>query len=157
MDNIINNSKTFFNESMTKTFQVINQIVQYILNIIISNIGDFYTFIFEKNIISTGIGIIIATNISSLTNMFTEVIISPIIKGLSGGNTKNLESLSFTIFGIEFKIGLLLKNLIDFLCIIIVVFYIWKLSQITDINKIIDPLKKIKTNVVISVSGNTND
>jgi large-conductance mechanosensitive channel len=122
-----------------------NNIFNYILDIIILNGEGIFKFLFNRDIITTGIGIIIGTNISGLASVFTDVIISPLVSAVSSGYVKDLESMSFKILGIEFKIGLLLKKIIDFLTMIIVVYYIWKLTQITDISSVIDNMKKLKT------------
>ena len=137
MSNIIN-------KTIDLTSTTYNNIYHYILDIFIVNAEGIFTFISNKNIVTTGIGIIIGTNIAGLATVFTDVIVSPIVNGFSGGYIKDLQSLSFTILGIEFKIGLLLKKIIDFFSIVIIVYYIWKLTQITNVDSIIDKLKSMK-------------
>ena len=71
-----------------------------------------------------------ATQISALTTVVSEAIITPILNGILGTKVKDLEKYEITIFSIKLKVGLLISKLISFFLIVFVIYNIWKLSEI---------------------------
>jgi large-conductance mechanosensitive channel len=123
----------------------------------------FLAFLLDRNILSVGIGLIIATQLSKISNSFIESIVSPIINKVIGSNTDTLKEYRIEIFGIKFEIGNLLINIINLIFIIFLIYFIWRFSFIFD-KKIgeqkLEALKKGVKNepVVIHVhSNNTNE
>lgn len=108
-------------------------------NLLIENQGSMITnhfteiinFLLEKNLVQTAIGLIVASQISKLTNTLTDVIVDPIVQFLTFGKTKQLEDYKIKIYKIDFKIGLLIANIINIIIVLIIIFYIWKLSKIS--------------------------
>ena len=77
---------------------------------------------------------------------------------VSFGQVKKLEDFKIEIFGIEFKLGLLIINLLDFVFVVIIVYYIWKISTLKNfdfIQKFLDAAKP-KTVADIKSMKNTN-
>lgn len=99
-------------------------------NLISRSLEGLFKFIVSRNVLTTAIGIMMATQISTLTTVLSEAIITPILNTILGNKVKDLEKYEFTIFSIKFKIGLLISKLISFFLIVFVIYNIWKLSEI---------------------------
>jgi large-conductance mechanosensitive channel len=129
-----------------------------IIDFLKSNLAGFIKFLFDKSIIQTGIGIIIATQISKLTNLFVESIINPIVNRVSLGTVDNINQWELSIFDITLKIGLIISGVINFLSITVIVYYIWKFSLHSNfefINNLLEETKdSVKSKVIINVNSN---
>lgn len=99
-------------------------------NLISRSLEGLFKFIVSRNVLTTAIGIMMATQISSLTTVLSEAIITPILNTILGNKVKDLEKYELTIFSIKFKVGLLISKLISFFLIVFVIYNIWKLSEI---------------------------
>ena len=108
--------------------------------------SDFINFLLDKRIIHMAIGILISSQVVTLTITITDSIINPILQKLSF--TKNeFNHIKYNRFGIEFKIGQLITNLITFFMVLTIVFYIWNLTNLTNSNIINDILNTVETNI----------
>jgi len=157
MENIIEKTKGIVDSTQEK----VNNNLIFLVNFFKNHLVGFIRFLFDRNIIQTGVGIIIATNISKITIVIVDAFITPIIKRLSFGTVDDINNWELELFDIKIKIGLILVTILNFLFTTVVVYHIWKLSQIINTNVINDLLditkdniNKSKTNVVISVSSN---
>ena len=165
----ISTIKTITTDALNITQSTVNKIddqfTQFIINIINffkSQVDGIMSFIFNKNIIQTCIGLIIASQVSKLTTMLIDIIITPIIQRITGDQAAKLEEVKITILGVNLQIGLFLSKLINFIIILIIVYYIWKLSTLPNFNSIktsldsAKPTKKAKstqpTQTVITTS-----
>ncbi len=135
-----------------------------ILDFLKDNVSGILSFLFEKNIIQTMIGLIIASQISKFTSVLSDVIISPVIQLISFGQFSKLEDFKIYLFGVEFKVGLLIITLVNLLLVLIVVYYIWKLSRVENYKFILDMLdsakeksQSLQTKPTILVSANITD
>lgn len=162
MENIVEKTKDIVDFTQEKVNFGIISLIIFLKN----NLVGFLKFLLDKNIIQTGIGIIIATQISKLTNVIVDAFINPIVKRLSIGTIDDINEWELEIFDIKIKIGLILSTIINFLLITLVVYYIWKFSQNTKFDFINDLLEdskenlektktksKTKTKVVINVAA----
>jgi len=116
---------------------------------------DFLNFLLDKNIIQTCVGILISGQIIILTTTLTDTIINPILKKLSFSND-NFKNIKYNRFGIEFEIGKFISNLLSFIIVASVVFYIWKLSTISDYKFIDNHLNNFHYNLndeIINISN----
>lgn len=125
MENIVNKTKNIVDSTQEK----FNDGIITIINFLKNNLVGFLKFLFDRNIIQTGVGIIIATQISKLTNVVVDAFINPIVRRLSVGTIDDINNWEISMFDIKIKIGLILSTIINFLLIAIVVYYIWKLTQ----------------------------
>jgi large-conductance mechanosensitive channel len=107
-----------------------NKLVNTIFNILINQSADLLKFLFERNIVQMAIGLLIASEVSSATKVFTDTVISPIINRLLINRKGKLEEYKYYILGIEFKFGLLLMQIIKGILVLIIVYFIWKLSRV---------------------------
>jgi large-conductance mechanosensitive channel len=99
-------------------------------NLISKTLEGLLKFMVSRNVLTTAIGIMMATQISGLTIVVSEAIITPILNAILGTKVKDLEKYEITIFSIKFKLGLLISKLISFFLIVFVIYNIWKLSEI---------------------------
>ena len=99
-------------------------------NLISKSLEGLFKFIVSRNVLTTAIGIMMATQISALTTVVSEAIITPILNAILGTKVKDLEKYEIIIFSIKFKVGLLISKLISFFLIVFVIYNIWKLSEI---------------------------
>jgi large conductance mechanosensitive channel len=141
-----------------KTSEKFGQIIIYLLDFLKNNLVGFLKFLFDKSIIQTGIGIIIATQISKITDIFVSTIINPIVNKMTMGAVNDVNKWEVTFFDINIKIGVIVSAIINFLSVAFIVYYIWKLSENSSfdfINKMLDESKegfvKTKTKVIINV------
>ena len=67
-------------------------------NLISRSLEGLFKFIVSRNVLTTAIGIMMATQISSLTTVVSEAIITPILNTILGNKVKDLEKYEITIF-----------------------------------------------------------
>lgn len=97
---------------------------------------EFITFIREKGVLGLAVGIIVGGAVTKLVTSIVDNLISPLIGALTG-LAGNLTSLTYTVpmTSIVFKWGALVSSLIDFLAILLVVYFIFVKSPINKIDK----------------------
>lgn len=123
-------------------------------NLISRSLEGLFKFIVSRNVLTTAIGIMMATQISALTTVVSEAIITPILNAILGTKVKDLEKYEITIFSIKLKVGLLISKLISFFLIVFVIYNIWKLSEIK-INFSTPNTIKSADKIGINISGST--
>ena len=111
---------------------------------------DFIRFLLNKNIIYMAIGILISNQVVILTKTITDSIIGPILKKISFAQNE-LNNMKYNRLGIEFKMGQIISNLITFFMVLTIVFYIWNLTNATNLNFIDEFLNTIETNLNKSI------
>ena len=140
MSEIIKNTGEVIKDAVVLTESAVSSTTDAVTNILKDNSIGFLKFLVDKHIFKTAIGVLISTQLSTLTNTLTTFLISPITEKITNGQSKNLVDWTVTIFSIEFKIGLMLQSLINFLLILIVIYYLWKFMDLQNydiINKVI--------------------
>ena len=118
---------------------------------------DFLNFL-DTNIIKTCVAILLSSQILILTTTLTNTIINPILKKISFSD-ENIKNIKYTKFGIEFKIGEFISNLLSFIIVASIIFLIWKLSTVTDYKFINNNLNNIYDNLnydLINISNSIN-
>ena len=83
---------------------------------------EFKKFILRGNVVDLAVGIVIGAAFTSIVNAFVKDVITPII-AIFGG-VKRFEDAHFTISGSEFLYGDLINNIISFLIVAAVVFFL---------------------------------
>ncbi len=95
-------------------------------------INDFYIFIKDNHIIATAIATIFSKIITDLSYSFIDNILLPIINidldndGKSDIN--NIKNKIINLYGISFKVGPFVIEIIKFVCILLMLFYFSKLK-----------------------------
>jgi large-conductance mechanosensitive channel len=148
MMDFINNAlvslRSLLNFIINEVQIVIIAILQFIINFSADNLKNFIQFIFDKNIIQMCIGIIVATQIGTLSNVFNDIIIKPILEKSSIVNNEKIENIKYSLLGIEFRIGTLLITIIKLLVTFMIVFIIYKISTDVNIGNFFKKLSQIK-------------
>jgi large-conductance mechanosensitive channel len=148
MMDFINNAlvslRSLLNFIINEVQIVIIDILQFIINFSADNLKNFIQFIFDKNIIQMCIGIIVATQIGTLSNVFNDIIIKPILEKSSIVNNEKIENIKYSLLGIEFRIGTLLITIIKLLVTFMIVFIIYKISTDVNIGNFFKKLSQIK-------------
>jgi large-conductance mechanosensitive channel len=115
-----------------------------IITFLLANLTDFISYLAAKDILNLGLGILLGSQISKITIAITDLLIKPILNSIIIFNNDKFENLTFSIFTIEFKIGEILLNLIQFMGTLFCLYLIWKLSTQTNYKDIESFLENLK-------------
>jgi large conductance mechanosensitive channel len=88
----------------------------------VSLLQNFKKFLFRGNVVDLAVAVVMGTAFTAVVKAIVTDIVTPIIAAIFG--QPNFENLTFTINGSVFKYGDLLNNLITFLSIATVVFFL---------------------------------
>jgi large-conductance mechanosensitive channel len=119
------------NEIVEKTNIIndkVNSVFNYIVNEFSYNFSNFVKFMSKQDIINVAIGLIIASQLTNLSILLTDQFFTPIINKITGQD-KKLSDYKVTIFTIEFKVGLIIMNIINILLLILFLYIIYTLSK----------------------------
>lgn len=96
---------------------------------------EFVTFVREKGVLGLAVGIIMGGAITKLVTSIVENLINPLIGALTGA-AGDLNTLAYTLpyTAITFKYGAFITSLIDFLAILLVVYFIFIKSPLNKID-----------------------
>ena len=97
---------------------------------------DLISFIREKGVLGLAVGIIMGGAVTKLVTSIVENLLNPLI-GTITGSAGDLTSMSYTVpmTEIVFKWGAFVSSLIDFLAIILVVYFLFVKSPLNKIDK----------------------
>lgn len=87
-----------------------------------SILQDFKAFLFRGNVVDLAVAVVVGTAFTAVVKALVTDIVTPLIAAIFG--QPNFENLTFTINGSVFKYGDLLNNLITFVSIAAVVFFL---------------------------------
>jgi large-conductance mechanosensitive channel len=95
----------------------------------------------DNHIITVAVGFIIATQTNNIATLLIDNIIAPIIYKIITFYTKQpinkLENYEYEYLGIKFEVGKLIINLLKFIIILIIIYYICQLTNTNKLNKLI--------------------
>lgn len=99
-----------------------------ILDTLLYQFQDFLNFLKQRNIINTGIAFIIAMQINKMFMDFINELVNPVASRVISQefNKKQTE-----ILGIKIRFGLLFLSILNFIVIMIFIYYLWKISEST--------------------------
>lgn len=86
--------------------------------------NEFFGFIKDYNVLQLAIGVVVGNAVKDLVSSIADNLIMPIIGIFTPNGT--WEKITLNIFGTQFRIGLFLSSLIDFIIIAFVVFIVLK-------------------------------
>lgn len=102
-----------------------------------NNVREFVAFVRDKGVVGLAIGIIIGGAVTQLVNAVVQDLVNPLL-GAATGKIADFEDFVYTIprTAVELKIGDLVSNLINFIAIAAVVYFIFmKMPILRDIDK----------------------
>jgi large conductance mechanosensitive channel len=85
-------------------------------------LADFKKFLFRGNVVDLAVAVVIGTAFTAVVKALVTDIVTPIIAAVAG--QPNFANLSFTINGSVFRYGDLLNNVLTFVSIAAVVFFL---------------------------------
>ena len=85
-------------------------------------VQDFKKFLFRGNVVDLAVAVVVGTAFTAVVKALVTDIVTPLIAAIFG--EPNFENLAFTINGSVFKYGDVLNNVITFLSIAAVVFFL---------------------------------
>jgi large conductance mechanosensitive channel len=121
-------SDTTLNPALMRESAAVAGITSQLTNTVGQVSKSFLSFLVDKKVLTIGIGLMIASQLSVLTNTFTKSIINPIINKLIKDKTQTLDELEVEIVGVKFEVGKLISSIINFLIVLIILYYLYKLE-----------------------------
>jgi large conductance mechanosensitive channel len=97
---------------------------------------EFITFIREKGVLGLAVGIIVGGAVTKMVNSIVENLINPLIGAVTGA-AGNLNTLVYTLplTNVTFKYGALISSMIDFIAVLMVVYFVFVKSPINKLDK----------------------
>ena len=86
----------------------------------------FLQFLLDRNIFQSGISFLIATQVNSLAKNIIESIVTPILERVLDKKIRNQDT---EVFGIKFKTGQLILNLINFMIVMFFIYYLYRITK----------------------------
>ena len=99
----------------------------------------FLNFLKENDILAAIIVTVISTYVSKITQSFINDIIIPIVERDGKADIKKLQDYKLKCFGITFKIGSFLINLIKFSCVMLMIYSLFMFKTNKKIYKVNSP------------------
>jgi len=87
---------------------------------------NFINFLLDKNIFQVGISFIIASQTRALSSKVVESLLFPFVIYLMG---KDFDKKETELGQIKIKTGILIKALVEFILIMLFIYYLYKISQ----------------------------
>jgi large-conductance mechanosensitive channel len=97
---------------------------------------EFFDFLNKRNIINTGIGIVVGTQVRTITDIIVRNLINPIVNKSLPKNIE-LEKIDVNLLGIKFKIGEIINKLLEFFLIMFLIYQIYRIHKEIEASKTI--------------------
>lgn len=97
-----------------------------ILKNINEEIAGFLNFLLEKNVFQTGLAFVLATQVNQIFLKFANNIITPIVDKVVEEEARNRTT---KIFGVEFKTGEFSLGILNFVLVLLFLYYLFKISD----------------------------
>ena len=94
---------------------------------------EFKKFAIKGNVFDLAVGVVIGTSFTAIVNSIVNDIIMPAVGIVMGG--KSFEGLNFTVGEAVIQYGNLIQNMVDFLIVALVLFYVVKLINVLRFKK----------------------
>lgn len=95
--------------------------------IIVNTYNDFINFLTKRDVLDVGVAFVISTQITLLSSVFIDSIVSPCINAMTGGNEEKLDNMVVPILGVDIEIGKFLSAILKFIIVMLFIFYLFKL------------------------------
>jgi len=97
-----------------------------ILKNINEEIVSFINFLLEKNVFQTGLAFVLATQVNQIFLKFANNIITPIVDKVV---EEDVRKRTTNVFGVEFKTGEFSLGIINFILVLLFLYYMYKISD----------------------------
>lgn len=142
MNTIIYHIKSLYIE----IYNLLKLILYFFIDFSLSNLVDFLQFLIDKNIIQLGIGLVLASQMNKIIQIFNDYIFTPLFESISPIMNIKISNIEYNVLGINFKIGPIIIILIQFVLTLFMIYLLWKLTS-QDLIKLKENLISIKTNL----------
>lgn len=95
---------------------------------------EFFDFLNKRNVINTGIGIVVGTQVRTITDVIVRNLINPIVNKSLPKNIE-LEKIEVNLLGIKFKIGEIINKLLEFFIIMFLIYQIYRIHKEIEASK----------------------
>jgi large-conductance mechanosensitive channel len=95
---------------------------------------EFFDFLNKRNVINTGIGIVVGTQVRTITDVIVRNFINPIVNKSLPKNIE-LEKIEVNLLGIKFKIGEIINKLLEFFIIMFLIYQIYRIHKEIEASK----------------------
>jgi large-conductance mechanosensitive channel len=113
------------------SIDALDKLIYSLVNISANESEGFFNFLFKHDIVNIGIGLILASQLGNIVKIISEELVAPIINKITVSQTKKLEDYKITVLGMEFKIGNILIVIINFMLMLLIIYYIYKLIMVS--------------------------
>ena len=100
------------------------------MSAILKNINEevvgFINFLLEKNVFQTGLAFVLATQVNQIFLKFANNIITPIVDKVI---EEKARTQTTNIFGVEFKTGEFSLGILNFVLVLLFLYYMYKVSD----------------------------
>ena len=104
-------------------------LINDIQNTVRSHTENFIHFLVDKKVMTIGIGLILASQLSVFVNNITTSLVNPIIhRFIQKDQTEKLDQMKFEWYGIQFEIGKLISGIINFIFILLALYFIYRIE-----------------------------
>lgn len=151
-EQLLKNTVNITKNTVEYTKDKVSIVTSAVYNTFSNQVSDLFKFFFERNIIQTAVGLIIASQISNIAKVISDSIIKPLFDKFVLNKNKNFDQIQYKFLGIEFKLGNLILELIKLLMIILMMYLLWKGSQIQNFDFIkttVEKLNPVKPRIAI--------
>jgi len=93
---------------------------------LIAILEDFGNFLKSRNVINAGVAFVIALQVNKLFTDMINLIINPIASKII---SQEINKQEYVIYGIDFKTGQLFLSFLNFIIVMIFIYYIFKISE----------------------------
>jgi large-conductance mechanosensitive channel len=97
-----------------------------LLKLLVDEFADFFKFLTERNILNTGIGLVIALQVNTLFATVLEDLIKPVATNVV---SEDINKHYVEFYGIRFKVGHLSMSIVNFIITMILIFYLYRVSM----------------------------
>ena len=93
---------------------------------LIAILEDFGNFLKTRNVINAGIAFIIALQVNKLFTDLINLIVNPIASKVI---SQEINKQEYKLYGIDFKTGQLFLSFLNFIIVMIFIYYLFKMSE----------------------------
>ncbi|ULY68500.1 hypothetical protein [Chlorella virus XW01] len=95
---------------------------------------DFIDFLNKRNIINTGVGIVVGTQVRTITDVIVRNVINPIVNKTLPTNIE-LDKIELEVLTIKFKVGEIINKLLEFFLIMYLIYQIYRIHKEIEASK----------------------
>jgi large-conductance mechanosensitive channel len=105
-----------------------NEVLAFIImfQYLIAILEDFGNFLKTRNVINAGIAFIIALQVNKLFTDLINLIVNPIASKVI---SQEINKQEYKLYGIDFKTGQLFLSFLNFIIVMIFIYYLFKMSE----------------------------